>query len=198
MVLLIDNYDSFSYNLVQLVGELSKGDVMVVRNDEYTIDQIRELNPTHIILSPGPGKPENAGICEEVVEKLKGEYPILGVCLGHQSICEVFGAEVTYAKKLMHGKQSDMTILEDVPIFHGLEKTFKGARYHSLSANPDTIPEELQVIAVDKKDNEIMAVKHRDYEIYGLQFHPESVLTPDGKKIVFNFLKQSECTNNVR
>lgn len=189
MILLIDNYDSFSYNLVQLVGELSDGDVMVVRNDEYTIDEIRKLNPSHIILSPGPGKPENAGICEEVVEKLKGEYPILGVCLGHQSICEVFGAQVTYAKKLMHGKQSDMTILEDVPIFHGLEKTFKGARYHSLSANPDTIPEELKVIAIDKKDHEIMAVKHRDYDIYGLQFHPESVLTPEGKVIVSNFLE---------
>lgn len=189
MVLLIDNYDSFSYNLVQLVGELSDGNVMVVRNDEYTIDEIRKLNPSHIILSPGPGKPEDAGICEEVVEKLKGEYPILGVCLGHQSICEVFGAEVTYAKKLMHGKQSDMTILEDVPIFHGLEKTFKGARYHSLSANPDTIPEELKVIAVDENDHEIMAVKHRDYDIYGLQFHPESVLTPEGKTIVSNFLE---------
>ncbi len=189
MVLLIDNYDSFSYNLVQLVGELSDGDVMVVRNDEYTIEEIRKLNPSHIILSPGPGKPKDAGICEEVVSKLKGEYPILGVCLGHQSICEVFGAEVTYAKKLMHGKQSEITILEDVPIFQGLNQTFQGARYHSLSANPDTIPEELKVIAIDKKDHEIMAVKHRDYDIYGLQFHPESVLTPDGKKIVANFLK---------
>lgn len=189
MVLLIDNYDSFSYNLVQLVGELTKGDVTVVRNDEYTVDEIRKLNPSHIILSPGPGKPEDAGICEDVVRELKGVYPILGVCLGHQSICEVFGAEVTYAKKLMHGKQSDMMILEDVPVFQGVEKIFQGARYHSLSANPDTIPQELQVIAVDKKDNEIMAVKHRDYDIYGLQFHPESVLTPKGRKIVSNFLK---------
>lgn len=192
MVLLIDNYDSFSYNLVQLIGELTKGEVTVVRNDEYTIDEIRELNPSHIILSPGPGKPSDAGICEEVVKELKDEYPILGVCLGHQSICEVFGAEVTYAKKLMHGKQSEMTVLEDVPIFEGIEKTFKGARYHSLSANPNTIPQELQVIAVDKKDNEIMAVKHRDYDIYGLQFHPESVLTPEGKKIVKNFLYNRE------
>ncbi len=189
MVLLIDNYDSFSYNLVQLIGELTKGEVTVVRNDEYTIDEIRELNPSHIILSPGPGKPSDAGICEEVVKELKDEYPILGVCLGHQSICEVFGAEVTYAKKLMHGKQSEMTVLEDVPIFEGIEKTFKGARYHSLSAKIDTIPEELKVIAVDEKDKEVMAVKHRDYEIYGLQFHPESVLTPEGKKIVKNFLR---------
>lgn len=189
MVLLIDNYDSFSYNLVQLIGELTKGEVTVVRNDEYTIDEICELNPSHIILSPGPGKPKNAGICEDVVRELKGEYPILGVCLGHQSICEVFGAEVTYAKKLMHGKQSEMTVLEDVSIFEGIEKTFKGARYHSLSAKIDTIPEELKVIAVDEKDKEVMAVKHRDYEIYGLQFHPESVLTPEGKKIVKNFLR---------
>lgn len=188
MVLLIDNYDSFSYNLVQLVGELTKGDVKVVRNDEVTIKEIKELNPSAIILSPGPGKPENAGICEEVVRELKGIYPILGVCLGHQSICEVFGAEVTYAKELMHGKQSDMTILKEVPIFDGLNKTFKGARYHSLSANAETIPEELEVIAVDEKDNEIMAVKHKEYDIYGLQFHPESVLTPDGKTIVKNFL----------
>ncbi|MCI8956893.1 MAG: aminodeoxychorismate/anthranilate synthase component II [Eubacterium sp.] len=188
MVLLIDNYDSFSYNLVQLVGELTKGEVIVVRNDEYTIDEIRELNPSHIILSPGPGKPENAGICEEVVKALKDEYPILGVCLGHQSICEVFGAEVTYAKKLMHGKQSEMTVLEDVPIFEGIEKTFKGARYHSLSANPNTMPKELSVIALDAQDSEVMAVKHKEYDIYGLQFHPESVLTPEGKKIVKNFL----------
>ena len=188
MVLLIDNYDSFSYNLVQLVGELAEGEVKVVRNDEITIDEIKALNPSGIILSPGPGKPEDAGICEEVVRELKGIYPILGVCLGHQSICEVFGAEVTYAKKLMHGKQSDMTILKEVPIFEGLDKTFKGARYHSLSANADTIPEELEVIAVDEKDNEIMAVKHKEYNIYGLQFHPESVLTPEGKTIVKNFL----------
>lgn len=188
MVLLIDNYDSFSYNLVQLVGELTKGEVKVVRNDEMTIDEIKELNPSSIILSPGPGKPENAGICEDVVRKLKGEYPILGVCLGHQSICEVFGAKVTYAKQLMHGKQSDITILKDVPIFEGVSRKFKGARYHSLSAKADTIPEELEVIAVDEQDNEIMAVKHKEYDIYGLQFHPESVLTPEGKKIVNNFM----------
>lgn len=188
MVLLIDNYDSFSYNLVQLVGELTKGEVAVVRNDEYTIKEIEELNPSHIILSPGPGKPSDAGICEEVVRSLKGKYPILGVCLGHQSICEVFGAEVTYAKKLMHGKQSEITVLEDVSIFKDIDKTFKGARYHSLSANPNTMPEELSVIALDAQDGEVMAVKHKEYDIYGLQFHPESVLTPEGKKMVKNFL----------
>lgn len=189
MVLLIDNYDSFSYNLVQLIGELTNGNIKVVRNDEITIDEIRKLNPESIILSPGPGKPEDAGICEDVVRQLKDEYPILGVCLGHQSICEVFGAKVTYTKQLMHGKQSEMTILKEDPIFEGLGESFKGARYHSLSADRNTIPDELEVIAIDGKDGEVMAVKHKEYPIYGLQFHPESVLTPEGKKLVNNFLK---------
>jgi anthranilate synthase component 2 len=189
MVLLIDNYDSFSYNLVQLIGELTDGNIKVVRNDEITIDEIRKMNPESIILSPGPGKPEDAGICEDVVRQLKDEYPILGVCLGHQSICEVFGAKVTYAKQLMHGKQSEMTILKKDPIFEGLGESFKGARYHSLSADRNTIPDELEVIAIDGKDGEVMAVKHKEYPIYGLQFHPESVLTPEGKKLVNNFLK---------
>lgn len=189
MVLLIDNYDSFSYNLVQLIGELTDGNIKVVRNDEITIDEIRKLNPESIILSPGPGKPEDAGICEEVVRQLKEEYPILGVCLGHQSICEVFGAKVTYAKQLMHGKQSDMTNLKKDPLFEGMGDSFKGARYHSLSADRNTIPNQLEVIAIDEKDGEVMAVKHKEYPIYGLQFHPESVLTPEGKKLVNNFLK---------
>lgn len=189
MVLLIDNYDSFSYNLVQLIGELTDGNIKIVRNDEITIDEIRKMNPESIILSPGPGKPEDAGICEDVVRQLKDEYPILGVCLGHQSICEVFGAKVTYAKQLMHGKQSEMTILKEDPIFEGLGESFKGARYHSLSADRNTIPDELEVIAIDGKDGEVMAVKHKEYPIYGLQFHPESVLTPEGKKLVNNFLK---------
>lgn len=189
MVLLIDNYDSFSYNLVQLIGELTDGNIKVVRNDEITIDEIRKMNPESIILSPGPGKPEDAGICEDVVRQLKDEYPILGVCLGHQSICEVFGAKVTYAKQLMHGKQSEMTILKEDPIFEGLGESFKGARYHSLSADRNTIPDELEVIAIDEKDGEVMAVKHKEYPIYGLQFHPESVLTPEGKTLVNNFLK---------
>lgn len=189
MVLLIDNYDSFSYNLVQLIGELTDGNIKVVRNDEITIDEIRKMNPESIILSPGPGKPEDAGICEDVVRQLKDEYPILGVCLGHQSICEVFGAKVTYAKQLMHGKQSEMKILKEDPIFEGLGESFKGARYHSLSADRNTIPDELEVIAIDGKDGEVMAVKHKEYPIYGLQFHPESVLTPEGKTLVNNFLK---------
>ena len=189
MVLLIDNYDSFSYNPVQLIGELTNGNIKVVRNDEITIDEIRKLNTESIILSPGPGKPEDAGICEDVVRQFKDEYPILGVCLGHQSICEVFGAKITYAKQLMHGKQSEMTILKEDSIFEGLGESFKGARYHSLSADRNTIPDELEVIAIDEKDGEVMAVKHKEYPIYGLQFHPESVLTPEGKTLVNNFLK---------
>ena len=186
MVLLIDNYDSFSYNLVQLIGELTDGNIKVVRNDEITIDEIRKMNPKALFYHRDR-KPEDAGICENVVRQLKDEYPILGVCLGHQSICEVFGAKVTYAKQLMHGKQSEMTILKEDPIFEGLGESFKGARYHSLSADRNTIPDELEVIAIDGKDGEVMAVKHKEYPIYGLQFHPESVLTPEGKTLCKQF-----------
>jgi len=192
MILLIDNYDSFSYNLVQFVGELSNGDVKVVRNDEVTIEQIRELKPSHIILSPGPGKPDDAGICKDVVRELKGKIPILGVCLGHQSICEVFGFDVTYAKELMHGKQSEVKILKESKIFDGIEDGFKAARYHSLSAFEKEGADELIVTAKDMRDGEIMAVEHIKYPIYGLQFHPESVLTPCGKQILNNFLNKLE------
>ena len=190
MVLLIDNYDSFSYNLVQLVGKLTDGKIKVVRNDEYTIADIRKLNPSHIILSPGPGKPENAGICEAVVERLKGEYPILGVCLGHQAIAEAFGATVGYAKHLMHGKTS---LLEDVDtdslLFRGLEKPVQVARYHSLAVEEDTLPKELKVTA-RSKDGEVMAMEHEKYPIYGVQFHPESVMTPKGFTMIKNFIEK--------
>ncbi len=187
MVLLIDNYDSFSYNLVQLAGKLNP-DIKVIRNDELTVEEIRALKPTHIILSPGPGYPKNAGVCEQVVREMKGEVPILGVCLGHQGICEVFGATITLAKRLMHGKQSDIHIANGSTIFHGLPPMIKAARYHSLIAQKETLPDELLVIAEDD-DGEIMAVQHRKYEIYGLQFHPESILTPMGETIMSNFLK---------
>lgn len=187
MILLIDNYDSFSYNLYQLVGELNP-DIRVIRNDQMTVEEIRQLNPTHIILSPGPGKPKDAGICEEVVEKLAGAIPILGVCLGHQAICEVFGATVTYASRLMHGKQSDTTIDTSSKLFKGLDKEIKVARYHSLSAKKKTIPEQLKVTATSE-DGEIMAVEHKKFPVYGLQFHPESILTPEGKKILKNFME---------
>lgn len=186
MILLIDNYDSFSYNLYQLIGEINP-DIRVIRNDEMTVAEVEMLNPSHIILSPGPGKPKAAGICEEIVKELGGKIPILGVCLGHQAICEVYGATVTYAKSLMHGKQSDTEIDTDSRLFQGLDKKIKVARYHSLSAKKDTIPQELKVTAV-ADDGEIMAVEHRDYPVYGLQFHPESILTPEGKRMLKNFM----------
>lgn len=186
MILLIDNYDSFSYNLVQLIGELNP-DIRVIRNDELTVEQIEELQPTHIILSPGPGYPKDAGVCEEVVEKLKGKIPILGVCLGHQGICEVFGANICHAKQLMHGKKSNVKIDNTDAIFRGLPERIDVARYHSLIADIDTMPKVLKVISVDD-NNEVMAVRHRDYPVYGLQFHPESILTPDGRVMIENFL----------
>ena len=187
MILLIDNYDSFSYNLYQLVGTINP-DIKVIRNDEMSISEIEALAPSHIILSPGPGKPIDAGICEDVVRAFQGKIPIMGVCLGHQAICEVYGATVTYAKRLMHGKQSVCTIKTGAPLFEGLEEKLEVARYHSLAAKSETIPEELEVIAVSDDDGEVMAVKHRDYKVYGLQFHPESILTPDGLKILRNYL----------
>lgn len=187
MVLLIDNYDSFSYNLFQYVGELNP-DIKVIRNDVCTCAEIEEMNPSHIIVSPGPGRPSDAGVCEEVIDHFKGKVPILGVCLGHQAICEVFGATITYAKELMHGKQSVTTVDINCPIFKEIPKETKVARYHSLAADPDTIPDCLKVVA-KTADGEIMAVKHKDYEIYGLQFHPESIMTKEGKKMLENFFK---------
>ena len=188
MILLIDNYDSFSYNLYQLIGAVEP-DIKVVRNDECTLEEIAEMKPEAIILSPGPGRPEDAGICIPVIKEFAGKIPILGVCLGHQSICEAFGGTVSYAKELMHGKQSTITIDETCPIFQGMGNTMKAARYHSLAAVKETIPETLKVTA-KTKDGEVMAVMHREYPIYGVQFHPESILTPDGKIILSNFLKE--------
>lgn len=187
MILLIDNYDSFTYNLVQFCGSITP-DIKVIRNDAMTVKEIRELNPGRIILSPGPGYPKDAGICEEVIKELKGEIPILGVCLGHQAICEVFGGEITHAKKLMHGKKSNINVDTSCKIFKNMPQVVEGARYHSLIAKRDTLPEELIVTACDDM-GEVMAVKHRDYEIYGLQFHPESILTKDGIKMIKNFLE---------
>lgn len=186
MILLIDNYDSFSYNLVQLFGTLNP-DIKVIRNDEMSVEEIEKLGPTHILLSPGPGYPKDAGVCEEVVRRLQGRIPILGVCLGHQGICEVYGANICHARQLMHGKQSTVTIDTTKPIFAGLPERIDVARYHSLIADIDTMPEELEVISTDDA-GEVMAVKHREYDVYGLQFHPESILTPQGMKIIQNFL----------
>lgn len=186
MILLIDNYDSFSYNLYQLVGELNP-DIKVIRNDEMTVAEIEKLAPSHIILSPGPGKPSDAGICEEVVRSLGGKIPILGVCLGHQAICEVYGAVVTYATTLMHGKQSIATTDTDSAIFRNMENTQPVARYHSLAAKKDTVPECLKITAMTE-DKEVMAVEHKEYKVYGLQFHPESILTPNGRQMLKNFM----------
>ncbi|MBD5540570.1 MAG: aminodeoxychorismate/anthranilate synthase component II [Lachnospiraceae bacterium] len=191
MILLIDNYDSFSYNLVQLIGSIAKEEIKVVRNDEMSVEEVEKLSPEYIILSPGPGKPEDAGICEDVVRKMQGKCKILGVCLGHQGICEVYGAKITYAKELMHGKQSLTAIDTKESIFKGLPEQIPVARYHSLAAQPDSMPDCLKVIG-KTEDGEIMAVRHKEYEIYGLQFHPESVLTPDGEKILKNFLNTDE------
>ena len=186
MILLIDNYDSFSYNLFQLVGEIEP-DIKVCRNDEIRICDIEEMNPSHIIISPGPGKPSEAGICEEIVTHFAGKIPILGVCLGHQAICEAFGANVTYAKELMHGKQSEVQVDNSCKLFKGLPNSVDVARYHSLAADKDSLPEMLKAVATTK-DGEIMAVAHTQYEVYGLQFHPESIMTSDGKRMIENFI----------
>ena len=187
MILLIDNYDSFSYNVYQLVGSVNP-DIRVIRNDECSVEEIRAMNPSHIILSPGPGRPDKAGVCEEVIRALGGKIPILGICLGHQAICEVAGATVTYASHLMHGKQSLATLDTDSVLFRGMKKVITVARYHSLAAVKETIPDTLKVTA-ETEDGEIMAVKHTDYDIYGVQFHPESILTPEGRMILKNFLE---------
>ena len=185
MILLIDNYDSFAYNLYQLIGEINP-DIRVFRNDKITLDEIEALNPEAIVLSPGPGKPENAGICIDVVRKFTGKIPILGVCLGHQSICVAFGGVVSQAERLMHGKSSIIELSDD-QIFKDLDFEITVGRYHSLRLVESSLPEELEVISKACDDNEIMAVKHKEYDVYGLQFHPESILTPDGLKIIKNF-----------
>lgn len=189
MILLIDNYDSFSYNLVQLAGSINP-DIRVVRNDAVSADEIESLRPSHIILSPGPGYPKNAGVCEEVARRLEGKVPILGVCLGHQAICEVYGAEIARARRLMHGKKSTLAVDTDCPVFRGLPGKIEAARYHSLIAKADTIPACLKVTAADG-DGEVMAVRHREFPTFGLQFHPESILTPLGRVMMENFLALS-------
>lgn len=190
MILLIDNYDSFSYNLYQLVGSIEP-DIKVIRNDAMTVKEIEELKPDGIIISPGPGRPEDSGVCPEVIKKLGGKLPILGVCLGHQAICMTYGATVSYAKELMHGKQSDTTLDTDCELFKGCTKVTPVARYHSLAAVESTMPECL-IVTARTADGEIMAVKHRDYQVYGVQFHPESIMTPEGKLMLANFIKMSK------
>ena len=188
MILLIDNYDSFSYNLCQLIGGI-RPDIQVIRNDERTVEEIRTLAPDHLILSPGPGRPADAGICERAVAALAGEMPILGVCLGHQAICAAFGATVSYAKQLMHGKQSLASLAQPCPLFRGCPEKAPVARYHSLAADAATLPDCLKTTAVTQ-DGEVMAVQHSEYPIYGVQFHPESIMTPDGRTMLSNFIQQ--------
>ncbi|MDR1390044.1 MAG: aminodeoxychorismate/anthranilate synthase component II [Treponema sp.] len=184
MTLLIDNYDSFSYNLYQLIGSIDR-DIKVVRNDEIGLADIVVMRPRHIVISPGPGRPAAAGICEKVIESFAEKIPILGVCLGHQAICEVYGAVIDYAKQLMHGKASAIHIDGGCPLFASLPAIIQGARYHSLAAGKTPA---CLLIRARTKDGQIMAVQHRDYPVFGMQFHPESILTPDGKTIITNFL----------
>ena len=188
MILLIDNYDSFSYNLYQLVGEIDP-EIKVIRNDEMTVEEIAALHPARIILSPGPGRPEDAGILIEAARTLGQTIPTLGVCLGHQAICAAFGATVTYARHLMHGKQSITRFDSDCPLFAGCPPAAPVARYHSLAVDADTLPPELAVTA-RTEDGEVMAVQHTQYPIYGVQFHPESIMTPDGRTMLQNFIKE--------
>jgi len=187
MILIIDNYDSFTYNLYQAVGAF-RPDIRVAYNDRMSVGDIEALNPSHIIISPGPGRPKDAGVCGGAIRHFAGKVPILGICLGHQAICEVFGAEITYAKVLTHGKKSMIHIANGNPIFRGLPPLLTAGRYHSLAARRSTLPDELLVIA-ETDDGEVMGAKHRDFDAFGLRFHPESILTPDGPRIIENFLR---------
>ena len=194
MILLIDNYDSFVYNLYQFLA-VEDPDVRLVRNDRITPAEALSMEPAAIVISPGPGKPSDAGVCIELIRQLKGRIPILGVCLGHQAIGEAFGATVTHASRLMHGKTSLLTDVADDIIFKGIKKPVQVARYHSLSVQESTLPEELEVTA-RSDDGEIMAMRHREYPIYGLQFHPESVMTPEGSAMIRNFLEAAGTAVN--
>ena len=186
MIVLIDNYDSFSYNVYQLIGSVEP-DIKVVRNDEYRVEEIAEMTPEALIFSPGPGKPSDAGICIDAIKYFTGKIPILGICLGHQAICEAFGGRVSYAKELMHGKKKTIYTVGKSKLFDGLGDSFQAARYHSLAAVREELPDILRITA-ESDDGEIMAVEHRKYPVFGVQFHPESVMTPDGKVMIQNFI----------
>lgn len=194
MILLIDNYDSFTYNLYQQICSLGK-DVKVVRNDALTIEDIRQLHPEAIVISPGPGTPTEAGISVDIIKELYTEYPILGICLGHQSIGEAFGANIVRAKQIKHGLFSEIEF-EQTGLFKNCPKSISVMRYHSLVIDPDTLPEDLKVTAVAKDDGEIMAVQHKHYPVYGLQFHPESIGTKEGSLMIQMFL-DSYCKEAV-
>ena len=193
MIIVIDNYDSFTYNLVQYLGELGAqfpvaGDIQVYRNDKVAVDTIRQLKPYGILISPGPGRPEDAGVSPNLIATLGSKIPILGVCLGHQSIGQVFGGDIIAAPTLMHGKTSKI-YHKNIGIFGGLESPFLATRYHSLVIDPQTIPDDLEITAW-VEDGTIMGIRHRNYpHIEGVQFHPESILTDSGKQLLRNFLK---------
>ena len=188
MILMIDNYDSFTYNIVQYCLELG-ADLRVIRNDELTIEEIKELHPEKIILSPGPATPDDAGITLDVIKAFGDTTPILGICLGHQSIAQAFGGEVIKAPKMMHGKTSQIEIVEDDVIFKNLPKVITETRYHSLTVNKENLPENIIVTSKSLDDQEIMSLKIKDKNIYGVQFHPESVMSEYGHEMLDNFLK---------
>jgi len=186
-LLVIDNYDSFTYNLVQLFGEGDGIEVVVKRNDEISIDEIKKLNPDRICISPGPGRPENAGVSSDLIRELGARTPILGVCLGHQCIAHVFGGEVVRAERLMHGKTSQIHH-QHGGVFKDLAEPLEATRYHSLIVKRDSVPDSLQITA-ETNEGEIMGLQHREFPIHGVQFHPESILTTEGRKLLANFLR---------
>ena len=191
MILMIDNYDSFTYNLVQYLREMS-ADVRVFRNDAITVAEIEQLAPSALVISPGPGRPEDAGISCDAIRAFAGQIPILGVCLGHQAIGLVYGATIVHARKLMHGKVSEIAC-DGQGIFKGLDsRPFKAMRYHSLAVDPNSLPDSLAVSATATDDGEIMGLRHTSLPVEGIQFHPESIMTPVGKRILRNFLRNSE------
>ena len=188
MVLMIDNYDSFTYNIVQYCLELG-ADLKVIRNDELTVDEIEKLNPEKIILSPGPATPNEAGVCLDVIKHFADKRPIFGICLGHQSIAQVFGAEVIKAKNMMHGKTSRIKVINNSKIFKDIPKEFTQTRYHSLTVKKDSMPSIIIPTSVSLDDDEIMSLEIKDKQIYGVQFHPESIMSEYGYEILDNFLK---------
>ena len=188
MILMIDNYDSFTYNIVQYCRELG-ADLKIIRNDEMSIEEISALNPEKIIISPGPASPDEAGITLDVIKHFQDTLPILGICLGHQSIAQVFGAKIVRAKNMMHGKTSVMKQSSESQLFHDLPKEFRATRYHSLVVDKSTVPDSIKITAHSTDDNEIMALKVKNKPIFGVQFHPESIMSEYGYEIIGNFLK---------
>lgn len=198
MILLIDNYDSFTFNLYQYIGEV-ESDILILRNDEVTIDDIKNLNPEAIVISPGPGRPENAGICVDVIQTYCASIPILGICLGHQAIAAAFGGKVIGAKRIVHGKTSVM-VHTGTGLFTGIEANFEAMRYHSLVVEKESLPKEFDILAYAADDEEIMAIEHQTFPLYGVQFHPESIGTKIGKLLLHQFIKrlrEEKCHETV-